>query len=34
MIVHDVTPVGSPAAFERYEAVTEPWMLNPPLSAT
>jgi hypothetical protein len=26
-IVHEVTPAGSPAPFERYDAVIEPWML-------
>src|SRR4051812_35867032 len=33
-IVHDVTPVGSPSLSERYDAVTEPWIWYPPLSAT
>ncbi len=33
MTVQDVLPVGSPVLFERYEAVTEPWMLYPPLIA-
>src|SRR5437773_526326 len=33
MIVQDVVPVGSPVESERYEAVTEPWMLWPPLNA-
>jgi hypothetical protein len=32
-IVHDVVPVGSPVEDERYDAVTEPWMSNPPLRA-
>jgi hypothetical protein len=26
-IVHDVVPIGSPVELERYEAVTEPWIL-------
>src|SRR3954452_23420188 len=30
MIVHDVFPVASPVASERNDAVTDPWMLNPP----
>jgi hypothetical protein len=29
-----VLPDGLPALFERNDAVTLPWMLNPPLSAT
>src|SRR6266576_4729249 len=33
-MVHDVLPVGLPAAFERKLAVTEPWTLKPPLRAT
>jgi hypothetical protein len=32
-IVHDVVPVGLPVEDERYDAVTEPWMSNPPLMA-
>jgi hypothetical protein len=34
MIVQDVLPAGLPASSDRYDAVTEPWMLKPPLNAT
>jgi hypothetical protein len=33
MIVHELVPVGFPAAFDRKLAVTDPWMLKPPLRA-
>jgi hypothetical protein len=33
VIVQDVLPFGSPVLSERYEAVTDPWMLYPPLIA-
>ena len=34
MTVQDVVPVGFPALFDRKSAVTEPWMLNPPVIAS